>query len=95
MTRQEREQTLLALLMQTQEVAREAAGGNKDEAYRLRRRRDQLCRLYLALPDRSGENVAQIEALNLMLQHETVIIEHLHRRIISARINPATLMAVP
>ena len=85
MTLLERERTLWALLMQTQEIAREAAAGNKAAAYRLRSRRDQQHRLYLAQPDRSGENAGQIEALNLMLQHETVVIEHLHRRIVRER----------
>lgn len=85
MTLQERQRTLWALLMQTQEIAREAAAGNKAGVYRLRRRRDQQHRLYLALPDRGGESTAQIEALNLMLQHETIVVEHLHRRIMRAR----------
>ncbi|TXH06016.1 MAG: hypothetical protein E6R07_04225 [Nevskiaceae bacterium] len=85
MTLQERERTLWALLMQTQAVAREAMAGNKAAAYRLRRRRNQLHRLYLALPDRSGENPTQMEALNLMMNHETVLIEHLHRRIVRER----------
>lgn len=93
MTQEERERTLLALLMQTREVARQATAGNKAEAYRQRRRRDQLRRLYLSLPDRSGENARQVEALNLMLQHETVVIEHLHRRIIHARVNTSAQQA--
>lgn len=85
MNLQEREHTLWALLMQTQEISREAAAGNKAAAYRLRRRRDQLHRLYLALPDRHGENPAQVAALHLMMQHEAVVIEHLHRRIMRER----------
>lgn len=85
MTPRNREHTLWALLLQTQEIARQAAAGNKAEAYRLRRRRNQLRRLYQALPDRSGENPMQMEALNLMLHHEAIVIEHLHRHVVRAR----------